>query len=407
MSPPAPSSGAFGALRQALVRRRLRQLDPVLRAELVLLVALAAGFLYWQTRVPLDGLARARGPAAVAGAVAILMALLAAAGGVAAGARHAAALGGGAAGPAWLALPAEPRDLARHLAWESAGPAGLTAPAALAVLAAAWGLVPLWWLLLLGAGYAWLLAEAVRAGTALALRVVAARSRSRVAATPVERALHGALHSAGRARRPAPRGWRGPAWLALWRKDLAVTTAPSPARARLLPPFAFGVASVAIWFLPIEPLALRRALAFALALATAATLAEWLIALAGSDPFPVLRALPVGAPHVWSARAASALVLVLALLVAHAAAARAMTPVAVEVFLVWTGAASLAIAALGVNYGVTLFPRADLARRLLALSLGLAVAASLMIPLSGWVLLIAGVIHSARRLPRWARLEEA
>jgi hypothetical protein len=41
-----------------------------------------------------------------------------------------------------------------------------------------------------------------------------------------------------------------------------------------------------------------------------------------------------------------------------------------------------------------------------ALSLGLSVAASLMIPLMGWFVLITGVIHSARRLGRWSRLED-
>jgi hypothetical protein len=66
----------------------------------------------------------------------------------------------------------------------------------------------------------------------------------------------------------------------------------------------------------------------------------------------------------------------------------------------------LGIAALGVNYGVTLFPRADVAQRLLGLSLGLAVAASIMIPLSGWVVLLFAVAHSARRLTQWPRLEE-
>jgi len=29
-----------------------------------------------------------------------------------------------------------------------------------------------------------------------------------------------------------------------------------------------------------------------------------------------------------------------------------------------------------------------------------------MLPLSGWVVLLTAVLHSARRLPRWARLEQ-
>jgi hypothetical protein len=62
---------------------------------------------------------------------------------------------------------------------------------------------------------------------------------------------------------------------------------------------------------------------------------------------------------------------------------------------------------LALNYGLTLFPRTDHALRMLAVTLGLSIAASLMIPLMGWVVLFAGLIHSTRRLPRWATLEEA
>ena len=74
-------------------------------------------------------------------------------------------------------------------------------------------------------------------------------------------------------------------------------------------------------------------------------------------------------------------------------------------FLVWSGLATVAITTLGVNYGVTLFPRADVAERLLGLSLGLAIAASVMLPLSGWIVLLTAVLHSARRLGHWSRLE--
>jgi len=35
-----------------------------------------------------------------------------------------------------------------------------------------------------------------------------------------------------------------------------------------------------------------------------------------------------------------------------------------------------------------------------------AVAASVMIPLSGWIVLLSAILHSARRLPHWSRLEE-
>jgi hypothetical protein len=110
---------------------------------------------------------------------------------------------------------------------------------------------------------------------------------------------------------------------------------------------------------------------------------------------------------VWGARCAWVVLATALLVVAHALGAQGLSPYALHLFLAWVGAASLAIGVLGVNYGVTLFPRPDLAQRLLGLSLGLAVAASLMIPLLGWVVLLAAVLHSARRLPHWPRLEEA
>jgi len=59
-----------------------------------------------------------------------------------------------------------------------------------------------------------------------------------------------------------------------------------------------------------------------------------------------------------------------------------------------------------VNYSVTLFPRADHAQRVYGLSLGIAVVGSLLIPLVGWIVLLTAILHSARRLPRWPRLEE-
>jgi len=60
---------------------------------------------------------------------------------------------------------------------------------------------------------------------------------------------------------------------------------------------------------------------------------------------------------------------------------------------------------LGVHYGITLYPRAEHAQRMLLLSLAIAMAASVMIPMLGWVLLLTAVLHSARRVPRWDRLE--
>jgi hypothetical protein len=64
--------------------------------------------------------------------------------------------------------------------------------------------------------------------------------------------------------------------------------------------------------------------------------------------------------------------------------------------------ATLAIGTLGANYAITLFPRAELAQRILAIALTVSIVASLMFPILGWMLLLAALIHSARHLKRWA-----
>ena len=89
---------------------------------------------------------------------------------------------------------------------------------------------------------------------------------------------------------------------------------------------------------------------------------------------------------------------------AQAMSARPLAPMALGVLLVWIVAASLAITLLGVHYGMTL-GNAPLAQRFLTLALAISMAASIMIPLLGWILLLTAVIHSARRVPRWSRLE--
>jgi hypothetical protein len=115
--------------------------------------------------------------------------------------------------------------------------------------------------------------------------------------------------------------------------------------------------------------------------------------------------LPLGVAVVWGARVAFAAAGAIALVTVQALCARALAPPALHFHLVWLGAAALAIGVLGANYAITLYPRAEHAQRVLELTLALAIAASLMIPLVGWVLLFTGLLHSARRLPRWTRQE--
>jgi hypothetical protein len=163
---------------------------------------------------------------------------------------------------------------------------------------------------------------------------------------------------------------------------------------------------VIAWRLP-EDLHAARFAAYALALLSAAALAEWLIELIASDPFPVLRALPLSLGDVWLARAAWVFAFAPALVATHALAGADRAAAANPVFLIWLVLATLCIGLLGVHYGITLFPQGDIATRLLGLSLGLAVAVSLMLPMAGWLVLLTAVLHSTRRLPRWWRIEEA
>jgi len=395
---------AFRELERRLMRRRISQLDPWLRVELIALALLIGAFLFWQVRVPLDGLHHHAGPVAVVRALGAAWLALALIGAVAVAVRHRRSLRVAVAGPIWLALPVTPEDLGRHLAWESRGHVLWVALPGLGALIAAIGLAPAGGLALLGAALAGLLALAARAGTAVGERL-ATHGVGRAGVHPLFVRLGETGVAAGRRRVGRGRWERGPAWRALWRKDFAIAWRRPGVRTSLLVALSLWALSLSAWSLAGEP-ALRHFAAFALTLVGAAAFAEALVVLSGSDPFATLRTLPLGVGSLWIARFAWAVLAVGVLSVGHGLAARELTPQALRLFLVWTGGATLGIAALGVNYGVTLFPRADAAQRLLGLSLGLAVAASVMIPLSGWIVLLSAILHSARRLPYWSRLEE-
>src|SRR5262249_27236895 len=170
----------------------------------------------------------------------------------------------------------------------------------------------------------------------------------------------------------------------------------------LLLAVTLAVLSVAAWSLPRPVL---RGSAFALALLAAAAIGEWLIALGGRGPFRALRTPALRPRMIWAAPMAPGALATLVLVGAHAVAARG--PAApIHVSLVWLAFAALAITMLAVNLQITLFPQRKAAPRLFALALGLALVCSLMIPFLGWIVLLAAVLHSARRLPRWWRLED-
>lgn len=402
MSPPSHASrAAFARLERNLGRRRFEAIDPLLRIEVAALALLGAGFVFWQARVPLHGQVRDAGPIAFLVAAAACWAFLGALAALLAGGRLAAALRGAPAGPAWLHLPVEPGLIERHLSWNALGQATPLAIAGAGLLVAGVGLVPAWWLPPVGIAGALAIYAGARAGCWCAVRLSAPGGGR----TAIERALFARQERRTGRRLPAPRWRRRSAWRAIFHKDLRWMRRPSRARRVLPAALGFAVLSVIAWRLPVELHAARFA-AFALALLAAAAFAEWLVELTASDPFPIVRSLPVGLGDVWLARAVWVFALAAALVVTHAVAGANHAAAANPVFLVWLLMAALCIGLLGLHYGITLFPQGDVATRLLALSLGLAIAVSIMLPMAGWLVLLTAVLHSTRRLPRWWRIEE-
>lgn len=394
---------ALARLRGRLLRRRFLEIDPRLRLEVVALAFLVGAFLFWQCRVPFDGLHRAGGERAVAARLAALLAALVAAGGMLAAIRFHHQLRDGVPGPPWLALPIFPSALMEHLRREAAFAVIWVASAAPGILIAAWNLVSLPALLGITLAFTAALVFAGRAGAAIGERFALSRFR----AGPLDPRLQ-ALVASGRTARippaPAARWVRSSLVGALLAKDLRLARRRSDLVSSSALAIALLGAAAAIWWFP-QTRDLVRFAALALTLLAATQAAQFLLALAGSDPFTVLRGLPIGAGALWSSRAIWAAGFAALAVVSQALSAHALPDPARGLFLGWVGAASFAIALLGVHYGMTLFPRSDLGSRLLQLSLSLAMAASLMIPLLGWIILLTAVIHSGRRVPRWSRLE--
>jgi hypothetical protein len=416
--PSSHRSEAFRRLERDLVRRRLLSLDWRLRIELLALFGLIAAFLFWRARIVIASLAHDHGSGAVLRAILSILAVLAATGGVLAGARLHRALRNGPPGPSWLALPIPAGALARHLRWDARFHALWMVVPAIGVIASALGLVPIAWLAVFIAAFLATLALATRVGCAVALALASRAVERRPGIDALERLIAVAARRERAASKRAAVRWRAlPSWRALGWKDSLLCARPTAARRRLLPPLLLGALAILAWTLPAilasrgprdEPaqtLAFAHFLAFGLTLAAAGTWGEFLIALCGEDPFIVLRSLPLGVAAIWSARMLWGLGFTLVMSLAHAFAGRSLEGPSLALFLEWSGGASLAITMLAVNYGLTLYPRADSAQRMLALSLGLAIAGSLMIPLMGWIVLLTGLVHSARRLPRWNRLE--
>ena len=403
----APSSpgAAFGWLEQRLAWRRLRQLDLKLRIELALLALLIGGFLFWQVRIPLVGVAQRHGPVLAAGWVFAALLVLAGLGVALVAQQTARAMRRGPDGPEWLALPVSGRELEGHLRRESGRRAGWILVPAAGLLAASVGLLPGVWIVLEGVWFGLLFVLATRLGGLIGSRH-ATRSISTGPSVDPLLVLLSRPRTSGSGARWRPARWaRSPVWGVLAAKDLLLTSRNPALLRRAAMAAVLGLLSLAAWRLPWA-LPVRHALGFALLLLSATSLAEWLIALSGRDPFSLLRSLPAAPSTIWGSRMLWAWVALVFLSLGMWLVDPGIAPEAERLYLAWSGAAIVGIVMLGVNYGLTLFPRADLAQRMLMLSLSLAMAASLILPLSGWVVLASGVFHSARRLHRWHRLEE-
>jgi hypothetical protein len=416
---PSPVAVAFLGLQSRLLRRRLAGVEGVLRLELAALALLLGGWLFLQARPVLEDLAARHGPWGTALGLEGAGLALAALGGGLVAARHARRLKA-PDGPAWLALPIEAKDVAGHLAWESKLQVLWVAVPALAVVAAALGLIALHWHLLLAAGIAGFLLLAADLGSAIGQQRAAAAAPPRSGQSTPLRILTHVAPPRARPRLPAPRWRAGPPWRAVLAKDVLLARRLPALRQGLVVALLFAAISLLGWLLPAAPGApgaggeggthaidLRNLATFFVTLAGAATFAEWLVLLTGADPFSTLRALPLGVGDVWKARAAWALGFTILLLAGHVAFARGLAPGPLLLFLSWVAGATLGLALLGVNFGLSLFPHTDAARRLLGLTLALMAIVSTVLYLMGWVVLVAAVLHTARRLPRWQRATES
>lgn len=397
--PSAAESAAFRDLRRALARRRVQGADLRLRVVLLAIAAIAGAFTYWQVRVPLDGLCRNQGNGAATLALAGLLGAFALAAAALTAIRH-AAMRANRPGPEWLALPAPPALVVAHLAREARLPALAVLPPAAAALAAGAGLLPPLSLVALGAGFALAWELATRAAAKLARRTGPAGRPAERALPPDASWLVAEPRRTVEARRPAPRWRLGTPVHALAALDWLATRRASRSRARAVMAGVFALAGLLVWAVGAEPL-VRRTLAFALLLPAAASLGAWAIHRACAAPADFHRPLPISLRDAWLARAIPLAAIAFALAAANALAATGL-PVAARLVIVpaW-GLLAFGVSVLGLHYGLTLVPRGDAAETLYASWLGVAMTASVMIPLLGWFVMIGGLVHSSRRLRRW------
>lgn len=406
------ATSAFVSLRRALSARRLAAIEPVLRFEIAVLVVLVEAFVFLQARHVVQSVAERFGSGGVAIFLVGVGVVLSAFGSTLVAARHRRRLRT-REGPSWMALPVEAQEVERHLAWDSKREMLWVALPQVAILLSPVELLslPVW--LLVVAAHAASGRIFAELGTRVGLRLAAGDADARPG-LPVElRILTDVVPPRARPRLPAPRFRAGGAWRALLRKDALVVSRLPELRQNLVVALTFFAISLLGWFLPSAAGAgdttpgidLRNLATFFVTLLAASVLAEWLVLLTGSDPFGAIRSLPLGVRDLWRARVAWAVGLTALLLAGHVLVARGIAPGPKLLFLTWVAGATLGLALLGVHLGLSLFPRTAAARRVLGITLGLMAIVSTAFFLMGWVVLVAAILHSARRLSRWQRAE--
>jgi hypothetical protein len=313
-------------------------------------------------------------------------------------------LAGRLPGPPWLALPVTPGALLEHVAWEARLKALWAAALVPGFLVAAHGLLPVMLIVGLAAAFGLALWAGAHAATRFA-HALAVAPHGAGGDRDAWLTLRMTPGTAVARRRLRPARWgRAPAWRVLVERDVLLVARVPAVRLTAAAFVLWGLASGAVWFTPLERPA-AQVMAFGLALIAAFAWANVLVTLGGEEPVGLLRAQPVTPRALWTARAVEVLAGALAMAVLQAVAARLEPgPRALQAACVF--GAALALGLLGAHYGITLGRQVQAARRLLVLTASIAMAASLMITLLGWLVLLAAVIHSALRVPRWWWLEE-
>lgn len=396
--PPNPA-GALRQLEQRLLARRLAALDGRLRVALIALTLLLGAFIFWQARIPFDGAYRAGGALATLRLEGIALAVAALAAGSLAHWRQ-SVLAARPPGPEWMALPLPASLVVQHMLAEARLPAIAIAPVAIAIWLAGLDLMPWLWSALLIVMFlvAWL--ECTRLGAALARHEGSRGDGASLALTPHMRLLVTGRRQ-GRVRAVAPPHWRRSSpTLALVRLDQSLSWRASGPRARLIGVILASAISSLAWWSGAPPL-VARAQSFVGFAVASAMLGGWAVVRTCGDPPGLLRQLPVSIGPIWRARFLQLVVILSALALLQAASATAFPiPARTGQWVTWF-IPGLAIATLGLHYALTLYPRADVAENLYYGWLTVALCASLMIPLMGWAVLFAGLLHSTLRLSRW------